>query len=251
MRILSKLMILLFVISFVSSLSAETKTWSRTYSLLRDGNEYATTVIPDLTINSLQTYLIAGTATSIDFTRDVWLLMLNQNGSVVSEKQYGTLQDDFITSIEKISDGYILTGGSLRNHVQDAWIMKVDRAGNIVWQKFMGSDEADQFDKVKQTSDGGFIAVGQTASTQNKNWAIWLIKFNPSGEIEWQKSYDNGKSGGTYSLALAPNGFILAGPNFSVIRFDNSGNILWAKSYGGPKFDYAQRLSRHHKKASS
>jgi len=238
---IAKILVALFAISFVSSTNAETKTWSRTYDFLPGAlsgrNDYATTVIPIINSGG---YLIAGNSSSLECcTRDVWLMTLNQNGSIISQRQYDAGQDDFISSIEKISDGYVLTGGSFRNHAQDAWIMKVDHVGNIMWQKFMGSDDPDQFNRVKQTSDRGFIVLGQTGSTPNKNSAIWLVKLNETGEIVWQKSYDAGNSSAYYSLALAPGGFIIAGPNFSVIRFDNSGNILWAKSYGGPKYDQA------------
>jgi hypothetical protein len=240
MRIVSKVLFLLFV---VSSLNAETKTWSRSISFNSgtslDKNDSVIAVIP--TNSEIGgAYMIAGSSNSFECClNDVWFMMLNQNGSIVSQKRYDTGQNDFLASIERVYDGYILVGASIRNGAPDAWIMKVNHAGNIQWQKFVGSDDADTFARVKQTPDKGFIVLGENRNTPNKNWAIWLVKFSASGEIEWQKSYDSGKSGSNYSLALAPGGFIIAGPNFSTIRFDDFGNILWNKSYGGPKYDQA------------
>src|SRR5262245_57373428 len=126
MRIVYKVLFLPFVILFVSSLSAETKTWSRTISFNLgspiDKNDFTTAIIP--TNSEIGgAYLIAGNSNSFGSpSNDVWLMMLNQNGSIVLEKRYGTGQNDFVSAIEGAHDGYILVGGSFRNGSQDAWI---------------------------------------------------------------------------------------------------------------------------------
>jgi hypothetical protein len=242
MKIFSKIIPTLILAFFISAADAQTKTWSRIFGFNAgtdtDKNDFVTSVMPHNLNNP--GYLLVGTSNSfLCCSNNIYFMLLNQNGSIGLQKMYDTGQNDGVTWIERIIDGYILVGTSIRDGNQDAWIMKVNKVGNILWQKFIGSEEADVFTGVKKTSDGEFIVLGETRSTATKNWATWIVKFSESGELLWQKSYDSGKSGAHYSLALAPGGFIIAGPNFATVRFDNSGNILWAKSYGGPKYDQA------------
>ena len=126
MNTFSTVLLVLLLSLLISSANAQTKTWSRTFSFnagtTTDKNDFVTGVIPITTDINYGGFLLAGNSNSfVCCSNDVWLMMLNQNGSIVLQKRYDTGQNDSITWIERIYDGYILTGASLRGGSQDAY----------------------------------------------------------------------------------------------------------------------------------
>jgi len=171
-------------------------------------------------------------------------------------------------------DGYIIAGNSKSNRGDvtgnhggnDFWIVKLDSAGKIIWQKSLGGSYDDFVSSVIQTTDGGFIAAGSSSSldgdvTGNHGARdIWVVKLNPSGVIEWQKTY-----GGSYSEAASAiqqttdGGYIVAGSSSSkngdvtgnhgssdgwIIKLDSTGIIQWQKSLGGSLSDGANSIQQ-------
>jgi hypothetical protein len=241
------LFLFLIIALFHIPLYAQPKTWSRAYSIIQGINpEDGPRDLIDIPAGIVSTndggYVVASRANSNSFG-DIWLMKLNKNGSILWQKGFDSGRPDGVTALEKTRDGgYVLTGVSLRAGIRDAWIMKLYANGSIQWQKFLGGDGYDDLGRIKQTPDGGFIAAGSTTSTPSQNYDIWLVKFNSTGEIEWQKTYDSGSSDNVSNLALASDGYVLTGANFSVIKLNSFGEIIWVKSYGGPKFDFASAI---------
>ena len=90
------------------------------------------------------------------------------------------------------------------------------------------------------TQDGGFVAVGQYWPADN-NTRAWLLKFNPRGEIEWQRTYDGERSELGSSVAALRNGdYLFAGitrsfgldANGFAVRVDEDGDVIWQKYFG-------------------
>jgi hypothetical protein len=69
----------------------------------------------------------------------------------------------------------------------------------IIWQKCIGGYDVDHPNYITQTEDGGFVVIGITRSNDadvsgNPSWpgtyaAIWVVKLDENGDIEWQKCY--------------------------------------------------------------
>lgn len=123
----------------------------------------------------------------------------------------------------------------------------------IQWQKIYGGSSDDVALDNHPTSDGGYIVAGNTKSN---NWDVtggsgsngyysdnWIVKLNPTGTIQWQKSF-----GGIYfdnARSIKPTsdgGYIVAGDtytstsrefDFSIIKLNSSGGIQWQKVLGG------------------
>ncbi len=107
------------------------------------------------------------------------------------------------------------------------------------------------------------ITFGSTTLTSNGNEDIFLVKYDPSGNVIWAKSAggtgnDRGNgiatdgNGNIYvtgyfdSPALTFGSFTLnnAG-SFDVftVKFDPNGNVIWAKSAGGPDSDFGTSIT--------
>lgn len=224
-------------------------------------------------------YIIAGSSESNngDVTGnqgafDCWIVKLDLSGNIQWQKTYGGTNGDGANSIQQTQDGgYIFAGGSSSingevtgNHsYSDYWVVKIDPSGNIQWQKSLGGYGYDEATSVQQTSDGGYIVAGQSMSTDTMGdvtgnhgfYDYWIVKLNPSGNIQWQKNF----GGSSYEYAgsikqTLDNGYIMVGSTLSndgnvsqnygfrdywVIKLDSFGNLQWEKSLGGGGSDEA------------
>jgi hypothetical protein len=151
------------------------------------------------------------------------------------------------STIRQTSDGgFIVTGSiAVAGSSFDMWILKLDATGAIQWQKTYGGINQDDGAWIEQTNDGGYIVVGDTQSFGAGTNDAWIVKLDPNGDVQWQKTI--GASGADYGLSVKQtpdDGYIISAFTFSfpsddfwIIRLDSSGNVVWQKLYGGPNDD--------------
>jgi hypothetical protein len=125
----------------------------------------------------------------------------------------------------------------------------LDSSGNVSWQKAFGGPSDDLAFSIDQTSDGGYIVAGFTNSYGAGIRDFWILKLDPSGSLEWQKTYGGGALDWAFAVQqTVDGGYITAGRTDSfgagnadvwVLKLDASGNVTWQKTYGGSSLDYA------------
>lgn len=79
-------------------------------------------------------YVITGyTKDTQSYNRDVYLLKIDKQGSVLWHKNFGGDGDDEGKAIAKVKDGFVITGyvTSKKNNSKDLYLLKVDNNGNI------------------------------------------------------------------------------------------------------------------------
>lgn len=173
-----------------------------------------------------------------------------------------------INQIRQTADGgYIAVGSVVGADVHlGALILKLDSAGTVQWQRRLdpaGSAGA-YFNAVQQTTDGGYVAIGESyvvGQTYPYPNSGLVVAFDPSGNVRWQKGFNNVDNHGSpngYEHALAgiqtsDGGYIAVG-NWSntppspfpvedsagvmLLKLDSSGNIEWQKTYNGGVYCY-------------
>jgi hypothetical protein len=173
-----------------------------------------------------------------------------------------------INQIRQTADGgYIAVGSVVGADVHlGALILKLDSAGTVQWQRRLdptGSAGA-YFNAVQQTVDGGYVAIGESyvvGQTYPYPNSVLVAAFDPSGNLQWQRGFNNVDNRGSpngYEHALAgiqasDGGYIVAG-NWSntppspfpvedsagvmLLKLDSSGNIEWQKTYNGGIYCY-------------
>jgi len=212
-------------------------------------------VIDDRGISVQQTsdggYIIAGQTDSFGAgTWDVYLIKTEPNGSSQWEKTFGGSGSDFGYSVQQTSDGgYIVAGytDSFGEGRKDVYLIKTEPNGNSQWQKTFGGSENDYGFSVQQTSDGGYIIAGDTSSFGAEVWDVYLIKTEPNGNSQWQKTF--GESAGNYGRSVrqtSDGGYIIAGGtgpsadsrDVYLVKTDPNGTMQWQKTFGGSGFDF-------------
>lgn len=171
------------------------------------------------------------------------------------QKTFGGSSWDEGHSVQQTSDGgYIIAGRteSFGAGYSDVYLIKTDSAGNLLWQKTFGGAYDDDGYSVQQTTDGGFIIAGRTESFGLGWWDVYLIKTDPSGNLQWQKNFGGVYWDKGYSVRqTSDGGFIIAGwtwssglDNVYLIKTDSSGNLLWEKTFGGTGNDYGESVQQ-------
>jgi uncharacterized delta-60 repeat protein len=171
-------------------------------------------------------YLVAGFTHSFGQAGDIMILMLDESGNLEWQKRYGGAKFEEPGAIFEVSDGYVVleqtasfSGGT------DGWIFKIDADGNILSQKRYNGNGFDELSAVRQTPDGGFIVVGETRSFGLTSEDFWVLKFDSSANLEWQKRYGGDDIDEAEAIALTPEGgYIIAGITRS---FDSAGRDIW------------------------
>ncbi|HZV12084.1 MAG TPA: T9SS C-terminal target domain-containing protein [Candidatus Kapabacteria bacterium] len=128
----------------------------------------------------------------------------------------------------------------------------------IQWQKVFGRMDGEYGCRIIQTKDGGYIVAATCDSICGgdvKNYGgedYWIIKFDVSGNIQWQKSYGGSNDDIATSIQQTKDGgYIIAGESNSdfwtasgakishggfdywIVKIDSVGSVQWQKPYGG------------------
>jgi len=107
-------------------------------------------------------YLAAGTTMSFGGgDQDAWVLKVDPDGSVVSQRTYGGPSLDNAWSMQPTKDGgYIVAGigSSIGSGISDAWLLKIDGVGGIAGCALEGASSA-----IARGSDANGVATSATA----------------------------------------------------------------------------------------
>ena len=180
-------------------------------------------------------FYISGLTKNAD---DFGLLKMDSVGTIQWSRNYGGAAQDHCFGMDITNDGSIfLTGHTLSGTENwDTYTTKIDTAGTLIWEARAGNPRGfkpayihDEAWGVKSTLDGGCIIVAGTgdeygrysrrcgSNGDNSNtWHIYLIKYNASGSLEWQKTY-----GSEIGIDWAGEAIDLTSDGGAIVALDN------------------------------
>lgn len=184
---------------------------------------------------------------------DFWVVRLAADGTLVWERGIGGSSGDYAKKVRQTSNGqFIVAGESYSYHTGgsycDAWIIQFNDAGAVAWQHTYGGTGTDSIMDIVETFDDqndstGYIAAGYTNSFGAGGRDYWVMKLDPQGGIEWQKTYGAGGDEFGRSIQSTPDGgFIVVGDTQSfgagsrdiwLLKLSASGAVEWEKTFGG------------------
>lgn len=181
---------------------------------------------------------ILGTSDSSDFdvannrgTYDGWLLVLNPQGDLLRQANFGGTQLENIRVLEPSSQGHFYVVGDTRSSDGDVsnsfggadiWVIKVGPRAEILWEKtFGGPDFESAFDALA-TPNGGLVIVGSSRSsvgnfTENNGYNDALaFAIDAQGKLLWQKTWGGSDFDRAYAIAQDPlKGYRIVGTTAS------------------------------------
>ncbi len=180
---------------WVVKLSSEGEVvWKHNYG--GSGNDSGS----DITFDAQQQQIVViGSTSSADGdvslnkgSRDIWLIRLNMEGTLLWEKTYGGSLGDFGTSLSLTPDGgvafisdIISNDGDITQYFGqgDIWMVRVDSTGALLWQRTIGLSALDNgrgiiYDPVSGNVYGLGLNYDPTVSPPNYIWDIYFIKLD-------------------------------------------------------------------------
>jgi len=111
---------------------------------------------------------------SVNFgNADAWIITFDDNGNLLSQKNYGGQEFDSANSVYATNNGDLLMAGNSRSSSEDlsenkgqndAWLFMIDKSGKIKYSVTIGGSGIDFAKDALQTSDNKLIMVGSTES---------------------------------------------------------------------------------------
>ena len=140
-----------------------------------------------------------------------------------------------------------------------------------LWAQSAGGTSGDEGRSCATDASGNVIATGlfssptitfgTTVLTNAGGNDMFIVKYDPSGNVLWAKSAGGTSGAGGNSCTTDASGNIIATGYFTsptitfgttvltnanagssdifIVKYDSGGNVLWAKSEGGTAFDWA------------
>jgi regulation of enolase protein 1 (concanavalin A-like superfamily) len=165
-------------------------------------------------------FIIAGETSSFGAGYSyVYLIKTDPNGSLLWQKTFGGSSWDYGESVQQTSDGGFIVAGVYNSGIEGygkVYLIKTDPNGNLLWQKTFDGNGGDSGESVQQTTDGGFIIAGTYNYYGAGYGDVYLIKTDPNGDSQWQKTFGGSDWDDGYSVQeTTDGGFIIAGVTFS------------------------------------
>ena len=125
-------------------------------------------------------------------SEDIWFIKVNDELKEEFHVEWGGPHYDISAKIIATSDqNYLLTGYSWDAPGSRTTIVlaKFDSTGNILWISYFGDEHDDYALSVLETADRGYLITG-TNRAQGDEGAVFLIKTDINGVLQWQNFYD-------------------------------------------------------------
>ncbi len=121
--------------------------------------------------------IIGGTTNNPTMYRtDIWLLKVNNSGSILWQIVLGNTGHETFTNFEQTSDdGYIITK---YDSLSDVCLIKTNETGGVEWERRISAPLHDRALAVQETSDSGYIVTGRTNSFGSGSFDVWLLRFD-------------------------------------------------------------------------
>lgn len=177
-------------------------------------------------------------------------------------KLIGSVKEEYSLNHLKDTAGNMYISGKTTGSISgenagfnDGFLMKLDKAGKIIWKKQFGSGQEEDVQWSAIDNSGNVYLTGfTTGSLFGKNVGkedIFIVKFNPEGEQEWQKQVGTDSTDIAKGICTDRNGFVyLTGATNGVLgknsfgksdcfimKIDGKGKIVTTRQFGTSQDD--------------
>lgn len=207
---------------------------------------------------------------------DFWIVKIDNTGSIIWEKCYGSPNTDEVRDAILTPDGGLVVlgrvtteGGNVSQYygMRDVWIFKIDSLGQLQWEKTIGNQGNDNALKIGLTSDTTYFVVaglnesGGMAECEHMGpWDgldIWLLEMDLNGNILRQLCYGGSGNDLGRNIIKVDGGYVFISDTDSndgdvsglhgaydiwVVRIDTAGSIIWQKCLGGTSYEWADHI---------
>jgi len=198
------------------------------------------------------TFVIVGRTESFGAgASDVYLLRVDAHGNLLWSKTYGGNADEDGYYILKTGDNNLLIVGYTESFGKgwgDVYVLKVNPLGKLIWAQTAGGSRSDWGYSAVEALDGGYVVTGWSTSFSPSGEDVYVVKFDRSGKIVWERSWGGEDDENSYSICRTNDGYLIAGWTLSygsggrdiyLLKIDENGDLLWDMTLGKQNYDVA------------
>ena len=189
------------------------------------GTQYFTDEAFCIAVTQQQEILVAGYATNDQKKQQIYLVKLDAYGKILFDERIGEPASvNAIQSITETPDGKFLLAGysSLESKgEEDVLVMIFDKSKKMISKKSYGKNNADKLFSILPYK-GGYLAVGSSKSLKENSENLYIVKFDFSLNIEWERAYLDGGNSIANDLIINHDGFSV----FGSVKNNNVQNAL-------------------------
>ncbi len=185
---------------------------------------------------------------------DIWIVMIDESGTILWEKNYGGSQAENAADIaEDTEGGFVVLGMSNSSDgdvsenkgYSDYWLFKISETGDLIWEKTYGGSTSDWTYSLIPANGGGWLVSGSSTSTDGDisnpfgKRDVWVIKVNAGGELLWEKSIGDAEDNWNYGMIAdhsQSGGYLVFGRteyddleviHGFLVKINDEGDLLW------------------------
>ncbi len=184
---------------------------------------------------------------------DIYVVWLDSNGNLISDRTYGGPGDERGYSIAPVPGGGWVIAAEVTVNVQkkdiDAGLLKISANGDLLWQKAYGSDagrEGTQAGYSVDVLDGGYIIAGLTGEREHDNVRAYVVSTDVSGTRVWEMDFGGAENAWASAVKGISGGFLVCGVNTSkgyVWVLNPNGSVKYERAYQDGMFHSIDVLS--------
>lgn len=175
--------------------------WQYTYG--EDNKQEAAFAIEEMDNGN---FLVSGVSGD-GLERDAYVFILDQDGMLQDEEQYGGAGIQGVYCSVKMDDGSFMLGGVSDD---DPYLIKLDDQGSFAWEEEISSNTFDRIYGIDKTSDGGIVLVG--SRFEDGQTKALILKTDADGNEEWAETHGANQVYTARAVKeTADGGFILTG----------------------------------------
>ncbi len=178
------------------------------------------------------------------------LLKFDPNGTIIWQKMWGIYSSGTGVAVDSSGDVYV-TGapGGLHFGGSDVLLMKIASNGSLIWGRVWGGVHDDYAAGVAVDAPGNAYVTGGSDTTGNGGGGPFLIKFDSTGNFQWQRLYNSTYYESTNAIAIDTFGYVYitgetgsAGCKYNclpspsrdvlVMEISPSGTLQWQTEWG-------------------
>jgi hypothetical protein len=221
------------------------------------------------------TYSTDGDVVSNHGDADAWIVKVNGQGDIISEKTYGGSNHDAAYDVIPVSDGGNIFCGksaSIDGDASDrsstassAWFVKLNSSGAIGGKVYLGASDDDCGIVALEAMNGDYVFTGETNTPgefdnfHGSNDAF-VLRLSASGNVIWKKAFGGSLRDEPADLIETDDGnFIFAGLTVSedgditqllggedawIMKLNGDGNIISSSTVGGAGNDNVFKIKQ-------
>lgn len=171
----------------------------------------------------------------------VFLVKYTDVGSQIWNTTYSRISDVKAISIDNENNIYL--AGKQGNYTNwNIILLKVNQTGDIQWYDEWGGIEGESVASMEFNSKGDIYVLGNTYSYGMGEQDSVLLKYNSSGDLQWNKTWGNQWTDSAYDMFIdySDNIYVVGGitPDWdegydiSIIKYDSGGTQIFNTTWG-------------------